>query len=171
MEVLFANFNGTLNQALQLGISLGVMVGIVLFAFVLAEGGRFRVFFGLLLGFFLMGGLQTVQVGQFVAEAYRQDLLVIGSAQMDLAFQAAISGFFRSIEAAIVGGLIMIVIFSPGEALRGAVIGFLLGAVSAVIGWSVLNFFDVYPPNYMFALALLVLGYLIYDTVGSRLMA
>lgn len=168
MELLISNYNGTLSQALQLGISLGVMVGIIIFTLVVADGGQFRVAFGLLIGGLLMGLLQSVQVGQLIASAANQNTLVIGSVQMDMVAQAAISGFFRTIEAAILGGLIMIIVFSPGEAIRGAAIGFVVGVVSALAGWALLGLFNVQPPNYLFALAMLVMSFLIYNTFSLR---
>lgn len=168
MDILLQTFDGTIQQALRLGAVTGVIVGMVVFTLASSDENRFRALFGVIIGGLLVALVMFGRVGLLVGRAYQNRLAGFG-AQMPGLTEMIIEAIMRTAEGAIAGGVVMVLLFSPLDAIKGAISGLMLGIAAALIGWYALTFTTFQPPNILFAVIVVVLGVILYDLVSSRI--
>lgn len=168
IEQLFLPYNGTFSQALLMGTIVGVIVGVLLQVGTSSAEDQFRIFFGFLAGVVLMGGFQAVQLGRLVATGIGQALESYGDASLDVIAGRVVAGFYRIAEAGIAGALLMLILFSPVNALRGAIGGALLGVLASLVVWLFVLLVGVRMPLLFFAVLVVVIGLALADLVSAR---
>ncbi|MDT8307727.1 MAG: hypothetical protein RRC07_17465, partial [Anaerolineae bacterium] len=144
MEILLGSYQGVLTEALTVGVLVGVAAGIILFT-VDDAGDRFRlIVVGVLGGAFLMLIYQALALGDVVAwrtrgfnREFEQAVYTQGPA-----FWHAV---LRIIQAGIGGGILMFIFLAPARALRGALLGLLMGVSAAFVVWGALRLLEA--PN------------------------
>lgn len=158
MEILLGSYQGVLTEALTVGVLIGVAAGIILFT-VDDAADRFRlIVVGVLGGALAMLVYQALALGDVVAWRTRG---------LNLEFQEMIytqgpafwHAVLRIIQAAIGGGLLMFIFLAPARALRGALLGLLMGVASGFVVWGALRLLDA--PN----LPLILFGALVAGVV------
>lgn len=135
--------------ALIIGGAVGVFVGVVFLTASSASEGIQRVLIGMLIGAVLMGVYQALTVGPAIGEGLRilQPEFTDPSGQGgNVLFDA----FLRVLQAALAGGLLMIISLAPFRAFLGALAGLIMGTISGVIVWFGLDLLDLTVPLVIF---------------------
>lgn len=145
--------------ALIIGGVIGTFVGVIFLTASSASEGIQRVLVGMLIGALLMGGFQALTVGPQIGQGLR----AVDPTFTDPGGQGGsilLNAVMRVLQAALAGGLLMVISLAPFRAFLGALAGLLIGTVSAIIAWFALDLLDLVVPTVIFGV--LSLGLILY---------
>lgn len=168
MTYLLSYYSGLLPDALTIGAIVGVLTGIIVFTASSAGEGIQRVMIGFLAGGIIMGLIQAVIISGAAG--------VGGDSGMNPLFQSRVGSFggvvYRGIvltlQAAFAGGLFMIISLAPFRAFKGALAGLIIGTVSAVMAWGLLQLIGTAIPIVIFYVLVLGLVLFIIENLPRR---
>jgi hypothetical protein len=164
MDVIFSFYNGILTDALVAGAIIGAAVGIVVFTAGTASEGLNRVVVGILAGGIIMGAIQGVLISSAVGTG-GSGINPLMQRQADAFGTLAVGGIILTIEAAIVGGLFMVVSLAPWRAVKGAVAGLIVGTVAGAGAWGIVQLLKSSVPLVVFYALIFGLVLFVLDNI------
>ena len=166
MAVLFSYYNGGFNDALTIGAIIGALAGVIVFTTSSASDGMQRVLVGFLVGGILMGLYQAVIISQAAG---------VGGNTFNPLLQSRVGpfgsllerGIVLTLQAAFVGGLVMVASLAPVRALKGALAGLIIGSLAALLAWAGLRLIDTPVPLIVFYILILGIVVFIMESLPS----
>lgn len=167
MAVLISYYSGAFNDALTIGAIIGALAGIVVYTASSASEGVQRVLIGFLVGGLVMGLYQAVLVSQAAG---------VGGDSFNPLLQSRVGPFgsmleraiILTVQAALVGGLLMVASLAPLRAIKGALLGVIIGSVAAVAAWAGLRLIETPVPLIIFHILVLGLVMFIMESLPVR---
>ena len=168
LSFFLENFSGLMLDAITTGAILGAVAGVIAFTAASASEGLARVFVGIIAGGLIVGVYQALRIGA-AAGIIGIDLLDPGvGGNVDALGTLLFDGIVLTLEAAFVGGLIMIVFLAPGRAILGALAGVVMGIIAGLIAWGLLEVVDIRVPQVLFYAMIVGILLVFLDTVTGK---
>lgn len=168
MTYFLSYYSGLLPDALTIGAIVGVLAGVILFTASSAGEGVHRVLIGVLAGGIIMGLFQAVVIANAAGVGGNGSLNPLFQSRVDSFGGVVYRGIVLTVQAAFAGGLFMIVSLAPLRAFKGALAGLIIGSVSAVLAWGLLQFIDTAIPIVIFYVLVLGLVLFIIENLPRR---
>lgn len=168
MAVLLANFSGVLSDALTIGAIIGAVVGVVVFTASSAGEGMQRVVFGFIVGGIVMGVMQALIIGQAAGVGMGGSFNPLLQSRVGSFGDIVYRGIVLTIQAALAGGLLMIISLAPFRAVKGALLGTIIGSAAAFAAWWVLQTVGAAVPLVLFYVLILGLVVFVIEMIPTR---
>ena len=140
MTVLLSTFSGLLSDALTIGAVLGALTGIVVFTAQSAGEGIQRVIVGMIVGGIIMGLYQLLVISGVAGIGLGTPFNPLLQDEVGSFGAMVYRGIILTVQAALAGGLLMVISLAPFRALKGALAGAIIGAVAALASWFALSY-------------------------------
>jgi hypothetical protein len=164
MDVIFSFYSGILTDALIAGAVIGAAVGIVVFTASTASEGLHRVIIGILGGGIIMGAIQGVLISSAVGTG-GSGINPLMQRQADAFGNLAVGGIILTVQAALIGGLFMVVSLAPWRAVKGAIAGAIVGTVAGAGAWGIVRLLKSSVPLVVFYALILGLVLFVLDNI------
>ncbi len=168
MAILTSTYSGLLSEALTIGAIIGALAGIIVYTASSASEGVQRVLLGILVGGVLMGVYQAIIISQAAGVTGGSGLNPLLQSRMGPFGGLVYRGAILTLQAALLGGLLMVVSLAPLRALQGAVAGVIIGSVAAFLSWGALSFVDTRVPLVIFYVLILGLVLFIIENIPRQ---
>jgi len=168
VSILFSYFSGVMADALTIGAVIGSLAGIVVFTASSAGEGVQRVLVGFIAGGIIMGLIQAVIISGAAGIGPGGSLDMLLPSRVSSVGAVVQRGLILTVQAALVGGLLMVVSLAPLRALKGGMIGVIIGAIAAFLAWGVLQYVDTTVPLVIFGVLVLGLVLFIIENIPMR---
>lgn len=168
MTALLSNFSGLLTDALTIGAIIGAFVGVVVFTAESAAEGIQRVIFGFIVGGIVMGVFQAILISGVAGVGLGAPFNPMRQSEVGSFGAVVYRGIELTVQAALAGGLLMIVSLAPFRALKGALAGVIIGTVASYLSWFVLRYVDTAVPLIIYYVLVLGLVLFIIENLPRR---
>lgn len=168
MIALFSTYSGLLTDALTIGTVIGALVGVVVFTAESAGEGLQRVIFGMIVGGIVMGLYQAVAISGIAGVGIGNPLNPLLQSDVDSFGVRVLRGIELTVQAALLGGLFMVVSLAPFRALKGALAGVIIGAVAGLASWFALSYVSTSIPLVIYYVLILGLVVFIVENLPGR---
>lgn len=160
MTVLFSTFSGLLTDALTIGAIVGAVAGVVVFTAESASEGIQRVLFGFIVGGIIMAVIQGILISGVFGVGVGRSLNPLLQEDVGPFGGVVYRGLVLTLQAALAGGLLMVVSLAPFRAVKGALAGVIIGTIAALLSWVVLQYLGTPIPLVIYYV--LVLGLVVF---------
>jgi hypothetical protein len=155
-------------DALTIGAVIGTLAGVVVFTAGSAGEGVQRVMVGFIVGGVIMGLVQAVIISGAAGVGTGGSLNPLRQSGAGPFGSVVYRGIVLTIEAAVAGGLFMVVSLAPFRAFKGALAGLIIGTVAAFLAWGVLQLIDTNVPLIIFYVLVLGVVLFIIENIPAR---
>lgn len=168
MQMILGYYSGMLSDALTFGAIIGALAGVIAFTASSAGEGMQRVIVGFVVGGVIMGVIQAFIIAGAAGVGPGGGINPLFRSQAGAFGGVLFEGIVRTLQAALAGGLLMVVSLAPFKAFKGALAGVIIGVISAVLAWGVLQYVDASVPVVIFYLLILGLVLFIIENIPAR---
>lgn len=160
MSILVSTFSGLLTDALTIGAVIGALAGIVVFTADSASEGIQRVIFGIIVGGIIMGVIQAALISGIAGQGLGSRLNPMLQEEVGPFGSVVYRALVLTVQAALAGGLFMVISLAPFRAFKGALAGVIIGTVAALLSWFALRY--IATPIPLVVYYALVLGLVVF---------
>lgn len=168
MAALLNQFSGLLTDALTIGAVIGAFVGVVAFTAESASEGIQRVIFGFIVGGIIMGLIQAVMISGVAGIGFGTQFNPLLQSEVGSFGGMIYQAIVLTLQAALAGGLLMIVSLAPFRALKGGLAGVIIGTVAAYLSWLTLRYLATPIPVVIYYILVFGLVLFIIENLPGR---